>query len=229
MSDPECQRVGNFVADLLKGKEMGLVASQKNGGSSEPIEAGLYQAVCYAVIDIGTQYNERFNKYNRKCVIIWELPDVRIEIDRDGDKLNLPRARSKRYTISLHEKSNLYQDLVSWRGKNFTGEELAGFDLFNIAGKNCMLNIVNEQKGDRTYDKISGVAKLMKNLEPKDPENPVVTYSISDHGTNIPENVPDWVKHEIKQSEEWKRLTEKSAPDNPPATDETIPDDEIPF
>ena len=69
------------------------------------------------VIDLGTQRNDYGGNitYKRQVLIIWEVPD---QISND-----VPMTISKFYTLSLHEKSNLGMDLVSWRGRPFTEQE----------------------------------------------------------------------------------------------------------
>jgi hypothetical protein len=100
--------------------------------SRDPIPAGMHIARAYGLFDLGTHYDEKFDKSRREVVIVWEIAAERIEVDRDGKKTNLPRAISKRYTLSLHEKARLRADLESWRGRPFTSEELAGFEMKTI-------------------------------------------------------------------------------------------------
>ena len=89
---------------------MSLLA--KPGASIEPIENGNHHGVCVAVVDLGTQYNEIFNKSQPKVMVTWELPDFPI-LDEHGEPSAEKGFRliSKEYTAILHEKSNLYQDL----------------------------------------------------------------------------------------------------------------------
>ena len=214
---------------------MTLIASSDNSGTSFPlIEAGTHHAVCYTVADIGTQYSEKFDSYARKVVITWELPNVRIDIERDGKTYNLPRAISKTYTLSTHEKSNLTKDLTSWRGKPFTDEERAGFDLRKVARKNCLIQIIHTQRGDKTYANVATVAKLMAGMEEKEPENPVVIYDMGVDGTNFPESMPEWIRKRVMASQEMQEKAVKEGgeipPDEPsgdfddaPELDETIP------
>ena len=54
---------------------------------------------------------------------------------------------SKFYTLSLHEKSNLGQDLVSWRGRPFTETERQGFDITKLIGVTCQLNVMHTDSG----------------------------------------------------------------------------------
>src|SRR6185436_8399648 len=113
------------------------------GADIQPIDPGVYTAACYGIIDLGTHLNPVFGSEQHKILVQWELPEVRGEFERDGKKLNLPRAVSKRYTLSLSEKANLRRDLESWRGRKFATQELAGFDLRALLGVSCQLQIVH--------------------------------------------------------------------------------------
>jgi len=178
---------------------MALTAKTKgNSQDFDPIEEGMHHAICYAVYDLGHHLNEKFNKSEHKCVIVWELPEERIEINGE----DLPRAKSRVYTVSLHDKADLKRDLESWRGKSFTEKEKEGFDIFKLLKVNCTLQILHKKKDDKTYANIVSIVPLMKGMQKKEPENPVRRFSFEEGG-NIPDGTPDWIVDYIKQSDEW--------------------------
>ena len=163
---------------------MAIVA--KSTGNSKPIPAGLHHAICTAVYDLGTQWNERYQKGDRKVLIQWELPGVRIEIDKDGEKLDLPRATSRKFTLSLHEKSHLRPFLEGWRGKTFTGKELLGFDILSVLGVNCLLQIIHKEVEDKTYANVTSALPLQQGTEKKTAENPLRSFSVDDDNSPSP-------------------------------------------
>jgi len=221
---------------------MSLTAKEKSGAEIEPIPAGVYVAVCYGLIDLGTHHNPVFGNDARKVLIQWELPDVRGEFERDGAKVNLPRAISRRYTLSLSEKANLRRDLESWRGRKFAAKELAGFDLRALLGAACQLQIVHEtSKEGRTYATIAAIMALPKGTPRPKPENPLLFFSFEEAGEKpvLPPGLPEWVSKIVAESREWREaMTGKpapvsapaptTAPAQPGADDAGIPDD-IPF
>jgi hypothetical protein len=147
--------------------KMGLTATDTGGGNNyPPCPTGLHHAVCYAVYDLGTQHNDMFNTDQHKCIIVWELPNERIDVEIDGVKTSMPRAISDQYTVSLSEKSKLRPILESWRGRGFTNQELIGFDIFSVLKANCMLNIIHKpkQNGD-TKAVISSVTPIPKGIQ----------------------------------------------------------------
>lgn len=181
-----------------------MLMAKRTGSDIPPIEGGTYQAVCYSVVDLGTQHSVFYGTDAQKIIITWEIPSIRIKIEKDGEKLDLPRAISRIYTNSLGRKANLYKDLIAWRGKPFTKEEFKGFDVHTILGANCLLQVINEEKDDKVYANVASVAKLMKDQQKLGSENELVQFSMAVDGpTNIPDKVPDWVVDIIKKSQEY--------------------------
>ena len=121
------------------------------------LEAGAYPAVCNMLIDLGEQYSEKFDKLSRKVLIGWELPG---EVLENGETRRL----SNTYTASLNSKGNLRKDLISWRGRDFTVDELKKFDLRNIVGAPCMLSVIHREGQNGKYAAIGGIMKMPKGM-----------------------------------------------------------------
>lgn len=208
------------------------LTAKKSGQMFDPISQGLHHAICYAVYDLGTQYQERFGKYVRKILIGWEIPGERITIERDGEQKDLPRAISKTYTNSLHEKAQLRKDLESWRGRAFSERELEGFDILALLGANCMIQVIHKKKDDKTYANVANIVSLPRVMEKKECENPHKWFSFEE-GMDIPENTPQWIIDIIKASNEWQMANGGGMPsqDSPPVEDGIPPvsDDDLPF
>lgn len=205
---------------------MAIYASDPGGGRSyDPVKEGMHHGICYGIYDLGHQFQEKFGKSAHKAIIVWELPDERIEIEKDGTSKNLPRSISNFYTVSLHEKSNLRKHLESWRGKAFTDDELKKFDILKLLGVNCTLQIIHRKKEDGPMAVISSIIPLMPHMEKKKPENPVVHFSFSEGMTNIPNGTPDWIADKIKTADEWGGDENAVNDDSDPG----YPDDDIPF
>ena len=178
---------------------MSLTARASGGGSIAPIEAGTHPAVCVALIDIGEQYNEKYKKAQRKVIVQFEITDESITVD--GEEVN--RTMSQTYTMSLSERSALYRDLIAWRGRPFTDEELAGFDLKNILGVPCLLTIVHQERNGSTYANVSGIAKAMKGMTIK-PTLPLTTFDLDVDPLEKMEDFPEWIVKKIKESVTYK-------------------------
>lgn len=153
---------------------MSIIAKESNG-EYHNLPGGNHQAVCFDVWEIGIQKGEYKGVPNAAYKIIVGFETAERIVSEDD--FNGKRYRCyKWYTLSLGKKSVLRQDLTSWRGKEFTKEELRGFDIENLVGANCMLNVISKEDGK---PKISSVASLPKGLPKITPENTRST--------------PDWV------------------------------------
>ena len=182
---------------------MGLYASEGNGkgGGYVPLEPGVYPAICYGVVDLGHHYSEQFKKSSHKVLFMWELPGE--EYEKDGKKG--VKSISKQFNLSLHEKSMLRPFLESIRGRKFTDEELKKFDVFNVIGSMCQLNIVNVERNGKTRDEIASAIPMPKGSPKVAMTNAKIAYSIEDD-IEFPETMPQWVQDRIKQSEEFAAM-----------------------
>jgi len=136
---------------------MPIIATAKGSDNFEPVPAGVHNAICAFVEDVGMEYSELYDKEHHKVVVCWEI-NVPMSDGR-------PYMISKSYTVSLSDKSNLRKDLEGWRGKKFTDEELKGFDLEVLRGKQCQLHIMHNDKNGRTYANIQSVLPASKDVK----------------------------------------------------------------
>lgn len=167
---------------------MPVIVSDQGGGSFEHPPAGMHQAVCAKVFDLGEQPGFQ-GKPQKKVAIVWQLGEKRTEGKFAGE----PFTVTKTYTASLNEKSNLRKDLEGWRGRGFTPQELAGFDLENVVGVNCTLNLVSyTTKAGNESVRISGIMPVQKGLELL--------------ANTLPKDyMPKWIKEALGQTEEEPR------------------------
>jgi hypothetical protein len=182
--------------------------AKSTGKSIDPIDPGIHPAICTAVYDLGTQYNEHFKVSTRQVLIQWELPTQRIQIvDQDtNEERDMPRATSEFFTLSLHEKSNLRRMLEGWRGVGFTEKELDGFDLLKLLSVNCQIQIIHNKTDKGTYANIAAIFPLPKE-QWSEPENPLRSFSFNDDH-KIPDGCPEWIEKIIHASEEWQKIEE---------------------
>ena len=165
------------------------------------------------MIEIGT-INETYNgdtKRQKKVQLTWELP-TEMEVFHE-EKGFEPYAVSKTYTLSMHEKATLRRDLESWRGKGFTEQEAARFDVTKLMGVPCMLNIIHRPgKVDpsKTYVEISSVSKMPKGMDCPPQLNPSVVLSYDEWSQVIFESLSDYLKEKIQSSEEYQQMNSGS-------------------
>lgn len=156
---------------------------------------GTHIARCYQVIDLGTQkstYKDQ-ERWLPKVMLTWELlGDEKMEDGR-------PFSISNRYTLSLSDKSILGPMLEAWRGKSFTPQERDGFDIKNVLGAYCMLNVVHNTSGDKTYANVSAVMALPKGTPKPEAVNANLYFNLD---TDDVAALPEWIQNIVKQSRE---------------------------
>jgi hypothetical protein len=171
--------------------------AKENGGTSIPnLADGVYTAISSMLIDLGVQRNEKFDKDQRKFILIWNVVGETVKI---GD-LELPRTINKEYGFSLNEKSNLRKDLESWRGQAFTEEELRGFYLSNILNKGCQLQIINKESNGKQYNNIAGIMALAKGMTVEQLPETIVFDMEEQESWNNYHKIPGWIKEKIKKA-----------------------------
>lgn len=119
---------------------------------------GLHPAACCDVVDLGlvdTQFGQK-----HKVEIRWQLEEA-IESEKG---LIRPIVR-QRFTNSLHEKAKLRGVLETWRGRKFTKDELAGFDLEKLIGASCQIQVIHNVSDEgQTFANVNAVIPLGKGM-----------------------------------------------------------------
>lgn len=175
---------------------MAITVSEKTGPQ---VPAGTHIGTCYRIVDLGTQPDSGFGE-KEKLVLFFELPHERITVDGQ----EMPMGISKFYTKSLGKRSTLRKDLEAWRGRPFTSEELARFDMAAILGKSCQLQVID----DEGKSKISAIVGLPKGTTAPPPFNPLVEYSVSQGKDAVYQKLPEWVRKMADACAEWNQSTE---------------------
>lgn len=176
---------------------MGIMAKD-SGGDFEPLAAGSYVARCVSVVDIGVQETGFGPK--EKIYIGFEVPSERVQWKDDNGEHEGPAFIGSRYTLSISDKSILGQHLTSWRGVPFTEEERQGFDITNVLGAPCLINVVHEHKGSKTYANIQTIMRLPAGMQCPPAETELVAYTPNDNAlaANF-EKLQDWQKKLVRQ------------------------------
>jgi hypothetical protein len=198
--------------------------TDSGSGNYEQPPTGTHVARCVRMIDLGTQKGEYQGRATskRQIILAWELP---LELMSEGDAAGKPFLVSKFYTASLNEKATLRHDLANWRGRDFTPEELSGFDSKNLIGKTCMLSITLNDKGKA---KVTGVMALPKGTEVPAQCNKSLYFSMEpgEYSAEIYEGLSEGIKKMIYLSPEFTAAQKRPGIADMPS--DNI-DDDIPF
>lgn len=189
---------------------MSLTIKAGAEGSFTPVPPGIHLARCYKVISLGTQ------KYEYKGEIKHQ-PKVMVQFEVHGEddqgkplvtSKGEPMSISKNYTASLNESATLRTDLKTWRGRDFTSEELRGFTLKNILDKWAMITVIKSLGRDgKEYTNINSILPVSAKIKQAglpNGFNKVESFDVSEPDMEVFEKLSENVKNKIKNSPEWQ-------------------------
>ena len=188
---------------------MALIA--KEGESSfTPVPPGMHLARCYRVVDLGTQKSEYLGT-------VKHLPKVMLQFEVHGEDeagkpivtaKNEPMTISKNFTLSLAEKATLRKDLQTWRGREFSPDELRGFELKNVLGAWAMISVIKTTGNNgKEYTNIAAIMQVppqVKKAGLPEGHNKLGIFSIEEPDMEMFETFSDGLKQKIQGSPEWQ-------------------------
>ena len=216
---------------------MALIARESGGGGTfTPVPPGMYLARCYRIVDLGTQKSEYLGQ-------IKNLPKVMLQFEVHGEddagkplvtSKNEPMSISKNFTLSLAEKATLRKDLQTWRGKEFTADELRGFQIDNVLGAWAMIAITKAVGNNgKEYTNIANINSVPKPMKANLPEghNKCAAFYIESPDMDMFETFSDNLRAKIEQSPEWQSRGKQEAKASSASKGSGFDDmdDDIPF
>jgi len=203
---------------------MPLYATKNTGsGDFEIAPAGLVNAVCSSVIDLGFHKNINFpnSTAKQKIAVSFEIDKEIQEGDFAGQRFTL----TKEYSLSLAPKANLKKDLEPWIG-TLTEDQLESFDVETLIGKPCFITIVHQAgKKDPTkiYANIGNISPVMEGTPTITPRENYIPKWVTDkiaQGTGDPD---------FQADEQPQQTGERPSPDfsKPPQTAGNIKSSDI--
>ena len=146
------------------------VSGSGGGADYATCPEGQYIAVCCDVTDLGLKevFWQGKSKKVHKLRLTWQVNKTHTYEDQDtGEDVTRPHTVIKQYTASINKKANLHKDIVAWRSRDFTKEELVKWDADCLIGECCQLGIKHRESADgsKTYANIMSISPLMEGME----------------------------------------------------------------
>jgi hypothetical protein len=198
----------------------------------------MHLARCYRIIDLGTQETTYLGA-------VKHLPKVMLQFEVHGEDESgnaivtakgEPMSISKNFTLSLAEKATLRKDLQTWRGREFTADELRGFELKNVLGAWAMVSVIkamgNNGKEYTNIAAIMSVPQAVKKAGMPQHHNELKIFSIDEPDMALFDSFSNGLKEKISKSPEWQARGGKSsapAPAKSASSGFDDMDDDIPF
>ena len=192
--------ITDFVPELL---------AVETGSDYEMPPTGLWQGVCYSVIDLWTQKEtfEGETKDAHKVRIGFEF-SAEINAETGEEKVFTIH---KEFTLSFGGRSKLRQFIDSWNGgeTKMTNEEAKGFNVFSLLGKEVSLNIVEKTSAkNKKYVDISSLSPRIKKiaLHTREKENTYLLLNEKYFNEETFDKLPNFIKEKIQLSPEYKKM-----------------------
>jgi hypothetical protein len=215
--------------------------------SFDPVPTGETLGICNTVIDLGEEYWEKFNKWQDKILIGFELPEHIAEYEENGVQVKRPRTLSRRFKKELFngkgEKSEFHKFLTKWIGRELKVDE-EGYTLFKpemLIGLNGNVDVEHVTKA-KTFAEIECVRPLRSGQEKVKATLPSQVFLLERlaEGENpwdaFPKDVMEWVTRAFAASRQGQAAgpppqasqaqASASATTAPAADDD---DDDFPF
>ena len=212
---------------------MSIVVTASSGGREfKIVPSGTHLARLYRIVDLGTQESQFQGgevKIQRKVMFAWEIHGE----DDTGEPLvtedGKPMAIFKNYTLSWNEAATLRKDLQAWRGVPWTDAEAKRFELKNVLGQWCMLNVVHRpgQSDGKLFANVAGISPVpgfLKKQGLPQGANPLQMFRLGDPDWELFETFSKGLKAKIESSPEFRAA--KKPLDKQPNDLDT---DDIPF
>lgn len=176
----------------------------------KPLAAGTHLAVCYQVVDLGTQEDTYEGRTNVR-------PKVWLGFEVPGEKMSDGRnfVVGKEFSFSASPKSTFRKYLETWRGVPFKDSDFGpdgDFDVKNLIGAGCMLSVVHNANGRAV---IQGIMALPGGTKVDAPEKEVYLSFEDGFDQQVFDGLQDWMQQRIMDSPEYQQLN--------PVADEATP------
>lgn len=161
---------------------------------------GNHVAICNAVVDFGMQPGSGMYPDPKPQVYLrFELPTETIKYTRDGKDQEGPMAIGGTYTASMGEKANLRKLVESWFGKKFANDTAAAdFDLQQLLGRKCLLNVVHKVGKQKTYANIANATPIPKGMKADYKQaNESLYFSLDAPDDEAFQKLPEWMRKKI--------------------------------
>ena len=190
---------------------MSFIVEAAGGREFKIVPAGTHLARLYRIVDLGTQTTayQGETKMQRKVMFAWEIHGE----DDTGEPLvtedGKPMAIFKNYTLSWNEAATLRKDLQAWRGTPWTDAEASRFDLKNVLGQWCMLNVIHRpgQSDGKLFANVAGISPVpgfLKKQGLPQGANPLQMFRLGDPDWELFETFSKGLKAKIESSPEFR-------------------------
>lgn len=173
-------------------------------GEYKPLEAGTHTAVCFQVLDFGTQ-EDTYEGRTSSRPKVWLGFEVPSELKSDGE----PFVIGREYTFSSSERSTFRKHLQAWRGKPFEDSDFGpngSFDVENLIGVGCLISVEHNANGRAVITSIMALPKGTPAPEAKSGKS-FLDLSSGELNQELFDSLPEWMQERIAKSPEFAEVS----------------------
>jgi hypothetical protein len=163
--------------------------------------AGNHIARLYSITHIGNLDENYMGepKVMDKVRLGFELP-TETHVFKEGEEAK-PLSVFEEYTFSMHEKAKLRKLVHGILGTQLCDAEAAAFDLDDLLGQVCMLNVTLRDSG---WPKIESAAPLPKGMKAPEQVNQNFIFDVDEFDQEKFDTLPKFVQDKISSSYNYK-------------------------
>jgi hypothetical protein len=209
------------------------------GGNFEQVPAGNHVAICYRIVDLGTQSRKAYQGQEkvpcRKVSIGWELPGKKMT---QGEQAGLPFTFYDTFNVFTNQNAGFRQLLEAWRGQPYLDDEITHVELSDFIGMPCLLNLTHKaSENGKTYTNLTSIAPLPDGFPAPDMFNTPVYFDLDEFDPILYAGFSEKLQKWIAESPEFKEATGqkvgagvgKPATSGPVTVGSINDDEDVPF
>ena len=188
--------------------DMPVLLAEETGAGYELPPKGMWQGICYSIIDLGTNYWEYQWKptVQKKFRIGFEFS---ADTETEQDKIFTIH---KELTLSFWETSKLRELIDSWNGwqTTMTDQEVKWFNVYSLLGKEASINVVYKKSKTswKDYADIAALAPRISKIPLHTRVNQNTWLHISEKYFNqeVFDALPRFLQEKIEVSHEYRKM-----------------------
>jgi hypothetical protein len=163
---------------------------------------GSHQAICYTVVDLGSQRGPYGTKH--QLYVAWELPEELTSRDK-------PHTVGRFYNLVSDARGALRQDLERWFGKSLTSNDIADIDLAEeLLGRTATLGVMHSGRQEGKLRAVISSVMLPakgKPVKAQTVNDPIVFGFDGEFDQRAFEALPSWLKNIVSKSPQYRAAT----------------------
>lgn len=170
---------------------------------SQSVDEGNYIARVCRIVYMGTVEGEYKGEKNSayKVSLTWELP-TELKVWKEGEDAK-PVLVSKIYTLSMGKKASL-RPIVEGIEKGMTDAEAAEYDIDDLLGKVCLLNVTYGLSETGKEKQNIATSKLIKGMSAPEPITKATILSYESWNEDLYQSLPQFMKDDMSKTVEYK-------------------------